>query len=253
MSDFSFDKVYDLNGQVALITGAAGGIGMAIGRLFAERGARLVLVDRSDAVHQAAASIGPNHLAFASDVTDEAAVKQVVADAVAKTGRIDILLNNAGVGLLAKAEDMSAEMWDTTMAINLRGPFLYAREVGKHMLGRGYGRIVNMASQAARVGLDQHIAYCASKAALLGMTNVLALEWSGKGITANCISPTVVETDLARRAWAGEVGENFKKKIPTGRFAQPEEIAHTALYLVSGAAGMLSGADIAVDGGYTVI
>ena len=110
-----------------------------------------------------------------------------------------------------------------------------------------------MASQAASVALDQHIAYCASKAALLGMTRVLALEWSGRGITTNAISPTVVETDLARRAWAGEVGAAFKRKIPTGRFAQPEEIAHAALYLVSGAAGMLSGADVAVDGGYTIM
>lgn len=253
MSDYSFESVYDLSGQVALITGAAGGIGMAIAGLFAARGCRIVLVDRSDAVHAAAASLGAGHLGYASDVTSESAVKQVVADAIAKTGRIDILVNNAGVGLLAKAEEMPAEMWDTTMAINLRGPFLYAREVGRHMLERGYGRIVNMASQAAAVALDQHLAYCASKAALLGMTRVLALEWSGRGVTANAISPTVVETELGRRAWAGEVGVEFKKKIPTGRFAQPEEIAHTALYLVSGASGMLSGADIAVDGGYTIM
>jgi len=253
MSDYSFDSVYDLSGQVALITGGAGGIGMAIARLFAARGCRIVLVDRSDAVQDAAASLGKNHLAYASDVTSESAVKQVVSDAIANTARIDILINNAGVGLLAKAEEMPADMWDTTMAINLRGPFLYAREVGRHMLERGYGRIVNMASQAATVALDQHVAYCASKAALLGMTRVLALEWSGRGVTANAISPTVVETELGRRAWAGEVGVNFKKKIPTGRFAQPEEIAHTALYLVSGASGMLSGADIAVDGGYTIM
>lgn len=253
MHDQSLDSVYDLNGQVALITGAAGGIGMAIARLFCARGCRLALVDRSQAVLDMAAALGAQHLGYVSDVTDEAAVRDVVRDTVAKTGRIDILLNNAGVGLLAKAEDMPSEIWDATMAINLRGPFLYAREVGRHMLERGYGRIVNMASQAATVALDQHLAYCASKAALLGMTRVLALEWSGRGVTANAISPTVVETDLGRRAWAGAVGANFRKKIPTGRFAQPQEIAHAALYLVSGAAGMLSGADIAIDGGYTIV
>ena len=121
------------------------------------------------------------------------------------------------------------------------------------MLVRGYGRIINMASQAATVGLEQHLAYCTSKAGLLGMTRVLALEWSGHGITTNAISPTVVETELGRKAWAGEIGVAFKKKIPTGRFAQPEEVAQATLYLASGAAGMLNGMNLALDGGYTAI
>jgi D-threitol dehydrogenase (NAD+) len=253
MSKFSFDKTYDLTGQEALITGAAGGIGMAIATLFAQRGCRLVLIDRSDMLRQTAASLGPQHLALVGDVTEEDSVRRVVADAVAQTGRIDILINNAGIGLLSKAEEMPTEMWDTTMAVNLRGAFLFTREVGHHMIARGYGRVINMASQAATVALEGHLAYSASKAALLGMTRVLAMEWAPYGITANAISPTVVETELARVHWAGEKGAAFKSKIPTGRFAQPEEIAHTALYLVSGASGMINGADIAVDGGYTVI
>lgn len=253
MSDYSFDAVYDLRGQVALITGGAGGIGMAIARLFAARGCRVVLIDSSDAVRAAAASVGDGHLAYVSDVACESAVKQVVSDVIAKARRVDILVNNAGVGLLARAEDTTVEQWDKTMAVNLRGPFLYAREVGRHMLEQGYGRIVNLASQAASIGLDQHLAYCASKSALLGMTRVLALEWAGRGVTTNAISPTVVDTELGRRFWNGEVGDNFKKKIPTGRFAQPEEIAHAALFLASRAAGMVNGADLAVDGGYTAI
>ena len=249
----TFASSYDLSGQVALITGAAGGIGMAIARLFSERGCTLVMVDQSSAVAESAASFGPQHLHFASDVSNEADVKNVVAQSIAATGRIDILINNAGIGLLAKAEEMSAAMWDQTMAVNLRGAFLYAREVGRHMLTRQYGRVINMASQAATIGLDQHLAYCSSKAALLGMTRVLALEWGGFGITCNAISPTVVETALARRAWAGEVGEVFKRKIPTGRFAQPEEVAHSALYLASPGAGMVNGVNLALDGGYTAI
>ena len=249
--DFSFAKVFDLSGQVALITGGASGIGKSIAALFAERGATLVLVDRSETVHELARAFGPRHLAWVADVADESAATSVVAGSVEKLGRIDILVNNAGIGPLAKAEETSAALWDTTMAVNLRGPFLYAREAGKQMIKQGGGRIINLASQAALVALDRHLAYCASKAGLLGMTRVLALEWGGYGITVNAISPTVVETELGRSGWAGEVGVAFKKKIPTGRFAQPEEIALAALYLASGAAAMINGENLVVDGGYT--
>lgn len=249
----SFTAAYDLTGQVALLTGASGGIGTAVAELFAERGCRLVLVDRNPAGAALAARLGPQHIHLTADASDEASVCAAVAQAIAQTGRIDILVNNAGIALLAKAEDTTAAQWDQVMDINLRGCFLYAREVGRHMLVRGYGRIVNMASQAATVGLEQHLAYCTSKAGLLGMTRVLALEWSAHGITTNAISPTVVETELGRKAWAGEAGVAFKKKIPTGRFAQPEEVAQATLYLASGAAGMLSGMNLALDGGYTAI
>jgi D-threitol dehydrogenase (NAD+) len=249
--DFSFAKAFDLSGQVALITGGASGIGKSIATLFAERGATLVLVDRSQTVHEVARSCGPLHLAWVADVADESAATSVVAASVEKLGRIDILVNNAGIGPLAKAEDTSAELWEMTMAVNLRGPFLYAREVGRQMIKQGGGRIINLASQAALVALDRHLAYCASKAGLLGMTRVLALEWAAYGITANAISPTVVETELGRSGWAGEIGVAFKKKVPTGRFAQPEEIALAALYLASGAAAMINGENLVIDGGYT--
>jgi NAD(P)-dependent dehydrogenase (short-subunit alcohol dehydrogenase family) len=249
--DFSFAKAFDLSSQVVLITGGASGIGKSIATLFAERGATLVLVDRSQNVHEAARSLGPRHLAWVADVGDENTAISVVAAAIEKLGRIDILINNAGVGPLARAEDTSAELWDMTMAVNLRGPFLYAREVGKQMIKQGGGRIINLASQAALVALDRHLAYCASKAGVLGMTRVLALEWGPYGITVNAISPTVVDTELGRSGWAGEVGIAFKKKIPTGRFAQPEEIALAALYLASGAAAMINGENLVIDGGYT--
>ncbi len=253
MSNSAFDSVYDLSGQVALVTGAAGGIGMAIAGLFAARGCRLVLTDRSATLHGFTASLGAQHIALTGDVSNEVSVQSVVAEALAQTGRIDILINNAGIGMLAPAEDMPSEMWDTTMAVNLRGTFLFSREVGRHMISRRYGRVINMASQAATVALDGHLAYCASKAALLAVTRSLAMEWGPYGVTANAISPTVVETELARVHWAGEVGAAFKRKIPTGRFALPEEIAHTALFLASGAAAMVNGANLAVDGGYTAI
>ncbi len=249
---YSFDKAFDFSGQVALITGGAAGIGKCMAELFAERGATLVLVDRNEKVEETARSLGSQHLAWVGDVADEASVQRIVADSIEKLGRIDILLNNAGIGPLAKAEETPVDLWDITMAVNLRGPFLYAREVGKQMIKQGSGRIVNLASQAALVALDGHLAYCASKAGVLGMTRVLAMEWGPHGIIVNAISPTVVETEMgAQGSWSGEVGEAFKKKIPTRRFAQPEEIALAALYLSSGAAGMINGENLVVDGGYT--
>ncbi len=250
--DLSFAKAFDLGGRVAILTGAAGGIGSVIATLFAERGCRLVLVDRDAAVHAQAAALGPSHLAYVADVTDEPEVVRIVADVAARTGRLDILINNAGVARLDPAEAHSSELWDWTMAINLRAPFLWAREAGKQMIGRGYGRIVNMSSQAGVIALDGHLAYCASKAGLLGMTRVLALEWGPHGITTNAILPTVVATDLGRKVWAGEAGEAFKQKVPTRRFAEPVEIALATLYLASDAAGMVNGTEFLVDGGFTI-
>jgi NAD(P)-dependent dehydrogenase (short-subunit alcohol dehydrogenase family) len=148
-----FAEAFDLSGKVVIVTGGARGIGASIAALFAERGARLALVDRDDAVRAAAARLGSKHLGYVADVTDEAAAIATVAQLVADAGRVDILINNAGIAKLARAEETAAAMWDETMAVNLRGTFLWAREAGKAMLaaGRG-GRIVNVASQAAVVG-----------------------------------------------------------------------------------------------------
>ncbi len=243
---------FDLAGRTALVTGAAAGIGEAIATLLAKRGARIVLVDRSDAVAATASALGHTHLPLIGDAADPAAVERIVAEAEAKTGGIDILVNNAGIVRLAPAEDLSIEDWDATMSINLRAPFLFARLVGRHMCTRGHGRIVNIASQAASIALDQHAAYCASKAGILGLTRVLALEWGPRGVTTNAISPTVVETELGKKAWAGERGERFKGLIPTRRFAQPDEVAHAVLYLVSGAAAMVNGENLVIDGGFSI-
>jgi NAD(P)-dependent dehydrogenase (short-subunit alcohol dehydrogenase family) len=120
------------------------------------------------------------------------------------------------------------------------------------MLEAGRGKIINIASQAATVALKYHVAYCASKAGMLGLTRVLAYEWAGRGVTVNAISPTVVMTELGRRAWEGPKGDAMKATIPVGRFAEPEEIAATALFLASEASNMINGANILVDGGYTI-
>jgi len=161
-------------------------------------------------------------------------------------------LNRAGLAILAPAEEFTVKAFDTTINVNLKGTFLVCQAVGRHMLAQGRGKIVNMASQAASVALDQHLAYCASKFGVVGLSKVLASEWADRGITVNTVSPTVVMTELGRKAWEGPKGDALKAQIPTGRFALPEEIAATVLFLVSDSADMINGADILVDGGYTI-
>ena len=251
--DTSFDSAFDFTGQVVLVTGGAAGIGQAVATVFAGRGARLALLDRDGTVEATAAALpGTGHLALVVDVTDTKALEQAVAAVLERLGRIDVLVNNAGIVRLAPADSLTELDWDLTMAVNLRAPFVLSQIVGRHMLEQGSGRIVNLASQAGLVAIDGHLAYCASKAAIISLTRVLALEWGPRGITVNAISPTVVETELGRKAWAGEIGEAMKQLIPRRRFAQPEEIAMAALYLASGAAGMVNGENLVVDGGYTI-
>ena len=179
-------------------------------------------------------------------------IQTAVASAEKHTGKIDILVNNAGVALLDMADAVTEARWDATMAINLKAPFFLSQAVARVMARQGRGRIINLASQASVIALERHVAYCASKAAMVSMTEVLAVEWAASGITVNAVSPTVVETALGKQAWAGEVGVAMKKKIPVGRFAQPEEIASAILYLASEHAGIMTGSNVIIDGGYTI-
>lgn len=244
---------FSLSGKVAIVTGAASGIGAAIAEAFAARGARVALLDMNlEAASERARDL-PGAVALACNVTDSASVAAAVAAAGKALGPIDILVNSAGIVDLAPAEDLSAGAWDRTIAVNLTGSFLMAQDVGRSMIaaGRG-GRIINLASQAGSVAIDGHVAYCASKFGVIGVTKTLALEWGRHGITVNSISPTVVLTDLGRKAWDGPKGEAMKALIPTGRFAEPHEIASAAVFLASDEAAMINGADLLVDGGYTV-
>ena len=240
-----------LDGSVAVVTGGASGIGLAVAERFAASGARVMIVDRDQQAATAAAGrIGAE--AYGCDVTSSASVRQTVAAIVEVAGRIDILVNSAGIARLAPAGELSDQDWDATLAVNLTGTYRMCREVGNAMLARGRGKIINLASQAATVALPDHAAYCASKSGVLGLTRVLALEWGGRGVTVNTISPTVVLTPLGITAWDNPRGMAHMAEIPVGRFAMPEEIAATAAFLASGAADMINGADLVVDGGFTI-
>lgn len=244
---------FGLDGKVAAVTGGASGIGAAIAGVFAAKGAAVAILDVQAARAAAeAAALGARHSAAGCDVTDPESVRAAVAGVVARHGRIDVLVNCAGIVRLAPAEELPAADWDATMSVNVRGTFLMSQAAGAVMLAAGRGRIINLASQAATVALDGHAAYCASKAAVLGLTRVLAAEWAGRGVTVNAISPTVVLTELGRLAWSGARAEAMLAQIPAGRFAEPGEIAAVALFLASDHSLMINGADIVVDGGYTI-
>ncbi|AZC64215.1 SDR family oxidoreductase [Pseudomonas chlororaphis] len=251
MSGF-WDQAFDLSGRCAVITGGAAGIGLACATLLVERGAKVALLDRDPEVVEIAARLGAGHLGLALDLRQLDQVQPAVDRVAEHFGRLDFLVNSAGVALLDKALEVSESAWDTTLDINLKASFFVAQACARHMLERGSGRIVNLASQAAVIGLDRHVAYCASKAAVVGMTKVLAMEWAAHGINVNAVSPTIVETALGKKAWAGELGERAKSQIPVGRFAQPEEIAGLVLYLLSDAAQMITGENVVIDGGYSI-
>jgi NAD(P)-dependent dehydrogenase (short-subunit alcohol dehydrogenase family) len=250
---------FRLDGKRALITGATKGIGADIARTFAAAGATLVLSGRDEAELAAAQTALADE--FGAEI-DTAAVDLAHPDgpgrlaelAVAAFGGLDILVNNAGISHPQPVIDTDPELFDVTMAVNLRAPALLAAAVGKAMVHQGTGgSIITVASAAALAPLPDHYAYCASKAGLVMATKVLARELGKHGIRANSVCPTVVLTDMGQRVWGEEAkAAPMLARIPLGRFAVPREVSDTVLWLASDAAAMITGVDIAVDGGYTM-
>lgn len=240
----------DLSGLTALITGAGGGIGTAMAETFASAGARLALVDIVDC-SGLAERLGPQNRSYLLDLADSDAIREVIPQIGDEMG-IDILINNAGLGVVFLAENPQIDAWDRTFAINLRAPWLTAAAALPYLKVSGRGRAINIASQAGIVAIAGHAAYGASKAGLINLTKVLALEWARYGITVNAISPTIVETPMALVGWSGKKGEQAKKEIPIGRFAKPREIAAAAAFLASDEAAIFTGGNLIADGGYTI-
>lgn len=250
-----FDKNFSLSGKTALVTGSAKGIGKAIAKLFAEKGADIILVDMDESVKVTAEEIiklGRKALPLVYDISKSSNIPKLVSEGLAKFGRIDILVNSAGVALLDDAEKITEEMWDKTIAINLKAIFILSQAVGKEMIKNKKGKIINLASIAGPIAFDKHTAYTASKAGVIGMTMNMAIEWAKYGINVNSISPIVTLTEMGRTVWVGELGESTKKVIPIGRFNEPEEIAAVAVFLASDATDMITGQNIVIDGGYSV-
>lgn len=248
---------FSLSGKVAVVTGAASGIGLEAALLFAEAGAALVLLDRDgDGLAAAAKTLtdqGTRAEAFALDVTDEAAVADAFDAAAARFGGLDILVNNAGIAIRRPATELSLEDWNTVMGVNLTGMFLVARHAARHMVARGQGgAIVNTASiMGLSGGLYPNVAYQTSKGGVVNMTRALALEWAPSRIRVNAVAPTFVRTKLTERLLADPaVRADIERATPLGRVAEAGEVANAILFLASPAAAMITGTILPVDGGY---
>ena len=247
---------FSIDGQVALITGATGGIGADLAHAFAAAGARVGVAgrrgDRLDAVAGAIRAADGDAVAIELDLTDRDSIEAGVSGLVKAFGRIDILVNNAGLGTNHDAIDATETEWDELFAVNVRGLFFASQSAARHMLAQGSGRIINMASQAGIVGIRRHAAYSASKAAVIGLTRVLALEWSADGVTGYSVAPTWVYTPgTADRLDDPVFLASVLERIPVGRVASTGDVAAAVLYLASPAAAMVTGTVLTVDGGWT--
>jgi len=244
---------FRLDGQVAVITGGARGIGRATAEAFVAAGARAVLVDLDlDEAKKTALALGQAE-AHALDVTHEAEVQGFFDDIVARLGRIDILVNSAGASIRKPTIELSKDEWDKVIAVNQTAVFLCSRAAARHMLRRKSGAIVNLASimGISGGGLYPNISYQATKGAVVNITRAMAIEWAKEGIRVNAVAPAWVRTGFIAPILAKpELVNAIESVTPMGRLVEPEEVAAAILYLASPAASMTTGHTLAIDGGY---
>ncbi|RYZ10014.1 MAG: SDR family oxidoreductase [Myxococcales bacterium] len=243
---------FGLNGKVALVTGASRGIGYGLARALAEAGASVAVSARDESALSELASHLPGSLVVPMDLRDVESIRAGVARVEQHFGRLDILVNNAGLGANHPALEVTEQDWDELMEVNLKGLFFCSQAAARGMLARGYGRIVNLSSQAAVVGIVDHAVYCASKGGVNQLTRVMALEWSKHGVTVNAVGPTFIYTPgTAERLDDPEYRANVLRRIPANRIGDISDVAGAVIYLASDAAKLVSGTCLLVDGGWT--
>jgi 2-deoxy-D-gluconate 3-dehydrogenase len=248
--------MFSLTGKVALITGAATGLGKAISLALAASGADVVITDRStEALERTEQELRPlkrRIVRVAIDVRNLDEIRRGVDIAETSIGPIDILVNNAGINRPLPGLEVTSDNWEDHFNTNVRGGFFLAQRVAQKMIDRQWGRIIFISSQSGLIGIPGQPVYCATKGAVIQLARTLGVEWARYGITVNCIAPTFVETNLTRKRLESP---DFRKfvlgKIPCGRLAKPEEIAAAAVYLASSEAAMVNCETHRVDGGWT--
>jgi NAD(P)-dependent dehydrogenase (short-subunit alcohol dehydrogenase family) len=245
----------NLKGRNALVTGASKGLGRAMALALAKNGARVALVSRDreklESVAREIGDAGSKADVFVADITQEDQVARVEKEVAEKVGKIQILINNAGMNLRKNITDFTLEEWRGVQDTNLTSVFLMCRAFVPHMKGSGYGRILNMTSIMAHVSMPQRTAYSSTKAALLGLTKALALELAPEGVTVNGISPGPFATEMNTPILQNpELNAQFVSKIPVGRWGKLEEVGALAAFLCSEDAGFITGTDILIDGGW---
>lgn len=251
----------ELHGRTAVVTGGARGIGKAIARTFVGEAATVVVLDRDhEAAEVTVAGLAKEAVAtggavesVAVDVRDADGISAAFEAVVERHGGLDVCVNNAGINAIAPSLEMDPVAWGEVLDVNLTGVFTCSQAAGRHMAGHGGGVIVNIASAAGVLALPGRAPYCASKAAVMSLTRVLAVEWAELGIRVNAIGPGWVETDLVRRAIDdGHLSEgDIRRRTPLDRLATPEEIAQVALFLATPASSYVTGQTILPDGGFT--
>ena len=248
---------FRLDGKVALVTGGARGLGRTMATALAQAGADVVITGRTlppaeEAAAEIASATGRRCRAFAADVTVAADVEALAPAVEGEFGPVDILVNNAGTNIRGQIDQLSEADWDSVIDTNLKGPFLCARAIGPRMVKRGWGRIVNLGSILGVVALPGRAPYASSKAGVINLTRVLALEWAGTGVTANAICPGPFATDMNRQLLDDPVKyQEFVRNIPMGRWGELEEITGAVVFLASDASSFVTGSSIFVDGGWT--
>lgn len=247
------EKLFRLDGQVAVVTGGGGAIGGLAARVLAQAGARVVVTDHDEAAATAMADGIETAEARRLDVVDEAAVDALMADINAAHGRIDVLVNAAGISKRLASEEIPLQTWNQVLAVNLTGTFLCARAAARVMLRRRAGAIVNISSIMGHTGggLYPNPAYHASKGGVVNLTRALAAEWGDRGIRVNDIAPTFVDTPLATPVLGDpQIRAEIDRLHPLGRVAQVDDLAGAILYLASPASALVTGQSLAVDGGW---